>query len=136
VSRSTDLGPLPVAFGDARTDAFTGRPLGAPRTLLTTVSLPVYLGAHQIAGWCWVGGGVALSVTLCRRRGGALLAAALAGPAGELPGPPIRLVPSTITAKQPVLATLEGAPVDIVKVRARGRRCEVGLPIAVYLEEC
>ena len=25
--------------------------------LLTTVSLPVYMGAHQIAGWCWVGGG-------------------------------------------------------------------------------
>jgi hypothetical protein len=75
-------------------------------TLLTTVSLPVYLGAHQIAGWCWVGGGVALSVSLCRRRRGALLAAALAGPAGELSALPIVAAPSTITAKRPVLATL------------------------------
>ncbi|HEY3810395.1 MAG TPA: hypothetical protein VGL49_03090 [Acidimicrobiales bacterium] len=47
--------------------------------LLTTVSLPVYMGAHQIAGWCWVGGGAALSVSLCRRRGEGLYAKALAG---------------------------------------------------------
>jgi hypothetical protein len=46
-------------------------------TLLTTVSLPVYMGAHQIAGWCWVAGGIALSVALCRRHGGGLLRAAL-----------------------------------------------------------
>lgn len=45
--------------------------------LLTTVSLPVYMGAHQIAGWCWVGGGIALSIALCRRHGGGLLRAAL-----------------------------------------------------------
>ncbi len=75
-------------------------------TLLTTVSLPVYLGAHQIAGWCWVGGGVALSVSLCRRRGGALLAAALAGPGGELPASPILGAPSRNAAKPPVLAIL------------------------------
>ena len=75
-------------------------------TLLTTVSLPVYLGAHQMAGWCWVGGGVALSVSLCRRRGGGLLAATLAGPGVELPGPPILVSPSRTAAKPPVLATL------------------------------
>jgi hypothetical protein len=46
--------------------------------LLTTVPLPVYMGAHQIAGWCWVGGAIAVSVNLCRRRGGASLSAALA----------------------------------------------------------
>jgi hypothetical protein len=45
--------------------------------LLATVPLPVYLGAHQVAGWCWVGGGVALSFSLCRRQGGGLLRAAL-----------------------------------------------------------
>jgi hypothetical protein len=75
-------------------------------TLLTTVSLPVYLGAHQIAGWCWVGGGVALSLSLCRRRGGGLLAATLAGPGVELPAPSILVVPSATAAKPPVLATL------------------------------
>jgi hypothetical protein len=46
-------------------------------TLLTTVPLPVYMGAHQIVGWCWVGGGVALSASLCRRRGDGLLGALL-----------------------------------------------------------
>jgi hypothetical protein len=45
--------------------------------LLTTVSLPVYMGAHQIAGWCWVGGGIALSIAQCRRHGGGILRAAL-----------------------------------------------------------
>jgi hypothetical protein len=45
--------------------------------LLTTVSLPVYMGAHQLAGWCWVAGGVALSVALCQRRGAGLLRLAL-----------------------------------------------------------
>ncbi len=74
-------------------------------TLLTTVSLPVYLGAHQVAGWCWVGGGVALSVSLCRRRGGGLLAANLASPGVELPAPPLLVAPSRRAAKPPVLAT-------------------------------
>ncbi len=73
-------------------------------TLLTTVPLPVYLGAHQLAGWCWVGGGVALSVRLCRRRGGGLLAAALAGPGVELHAPPMLVAPSR-TAVSPVVAT-------------------------------
>ena len=57
-------------------------------TLLTTVSLPVYMGAHQLAGWCWVGGGLALSVSLCRRCGGGVLAAALGGRRVELAYPP------------------------------------------------
>ncbi len=73
-------------------------------TLLTTVSLPVYMAAHQIAGWCWVGGGVALSVGLCRRCGGDLFAAALTGRRVELAVPP-RLVPAWTTAEiPPVLA--------------------------------
>ena len=72
--------------------------------LLTTVSLPVYMGAHQMAGWCWVGAGVALSVNLCRRCGGGVLAAALAGPTGRAGRPP-RLVPvSRAAAIPPVLA--------------------------------
>ena len=45
--------------------------------LLTTVSLPVYMGAHQVAGWCWVAGGIAVSIALCRRHGEGLLGAAL-----------------------------------------------------------
>jgi hypothetical protein len=45
--------------------------------LLSTVPLPVYMGAHQITGWCWVAGGIAVSVDLCRRQGGGLLRAAL-----------------------------------------------------------
>jgi hypothetical protein len=45
--------------------------------LLTTVSLPVYMGAHQVAGWCWVAGGIALSIGLCQRRGAGLLRLAL-----------------------------------------------------------
>ena len=52
--------------------------------LLTTVSLPVYMGAHQIAGWCWVGGGIAGSVAVCRRHGGGLLRAALFHPGAAL----------------------------------------------------
>ena len=75
-------------------------------TLLTTVSLPVYLGAHQIAGWCWVGGGVALSVNLCRRPGGGLLAAAPAGPEVQLPAPPLLVAPARMAVKAPVVATL------------------------------
>ena len=73
-------------------------------TLLTTVSLPVYMGAHQMAGWCWVGGGVVLSVSLCRRCGGGVLAAALAGPTSRATRPS-RLVPVSRTAAiPPVLA--------------------------------
>ena len=37
-------------------------------TLLATLPLSVFMGAHQIAGWCWVGGGTALSLGLYRRR--------------------------------------------------------------------
>ncbi len=56
--------------------------------LLATVPLPVYLGAHQLAGWCWVGAGMALSVSVCRRSGdGGFLKAALAGRPVQLPGP-------------------------------------------------
>jgi hypothetical protein len=48
--------------------------------LLTTLPLPLYMGTHQIAGWCWVGGGLALSISLCRRRGEGLLVGAMARP--------------------------------------------------------
>ena len=61
-------------------------------TLLTTVSLPVYMGAHQLAGWCWVGGGAALSVSLLRRRGDGLLGAALA----PRPSPGVRAAPAAV----------------------------------------
>jgi hypothetical protein len=44
--------------------------------MLLTVSLPVYLGAHQLAGWMWVGAGIGASVMLCRRHGNGLLSAA------------------------------------------------------------
>ncbi len=49
--------------------------------LLTTLPLPIFMGAHQIIGWCWVGGGVALSLALCRRHGRGLLVAAPLAPA-------------------------------------------------------
>jgi hypothetical protein len=41
--------------------------------LLTTVSIPVYLGAHQLAGWLWVAAGIAVSAKLCHSRGDGLL---------------------------------------------------------------
>lgn len=41
--------------------------------LLTTVSIPVYLGAHQLAGWLWVGAGIAVSAKLCHNHGDGLL---------------------------------------------------------------
>lgn len=41
--------------------------------LLTTVPIPVYLGAHQLAGWCWVAAGLAVSALLCHRRGDGVL---------------------------------------------------------------
>lgn len=44
--------------------------------MLLTVSLPVYLGAHQLAGWLWVAVGIGASVLLCRRHGNGLLSAA------------------------------------------------------------
>ena len=46
--------------------------------LLTTVSLPVYLGAHTLTGWFWTGSGLALSLALLRRRGDTLLSPAAA----------------------------------------------------------
>jgi hypothetical protein len=52
--------------------------------LLTTLPLPLYMGAHQIAGWCWVGGGLALSISLCRRHGDGVLGVVLAGTTGQL----------------------------------------------------
>jgi uncharacterized membrane protein len=73
-------------------------------TLLTTVSLPVYMGAHQLAGWCWVGGGVALSLNLCRRRGAGLLTATLTGRSVEVPTAPVLMRPPRPVA-MPLLGT-------------------------------
>jgi intracellular septation protein A len=42
--------------------------------LLTTVPLPVYMGAHTLTGWFWTGSGVTLSIALCRRRAAGLFA--------------------------------------------------------------
>ena len=75
-------------------------------TLLTTVPLPVYVGAHQIAGWCWVGGGVALSVNLCRRRGAGMLAAPLADPRPGRFARPMLVSTSSTSAARPDLATM------------------------------
>ena len=71
-------------------------------TLLTTVSLPVYMGAHQLAGWCWVGGGVALSVNLCRRRGAGLLGATLTDEGAERVTSSILVLPAR-TPTMPLL---------------------------------
>jgi hypothetical protein len=49
--------------------------------LLATVPLPVFLGAHTLAGWFWTGSGVALTIGLCRRRASGLLVGSLLQPA-------------------------------------------------------
>jgi hypothetical protein len=41
--------------------------------LLSTVPLPVFLGAHTLTGWFWTGSGMVLTVSLCRRRAAGLL---------------------------------------------------------------
>jgi hypothetical protein len=35
--------------------------------LLTTVPLPVYIGAHTLTGWFWTGSGILISIVMCRR---------------------------------------------------------------------
>lgn len=49
--------------------------------LLATVPLPVFLGAHTLAGWMWTGSGMALTISMCRRRAGGLLTESLLQPA-------------------------------------------------------
>lgn len=46
-------------------------------TLLVTQSLPVYMGAHQLTGWCWTGSGVVATVLVCRWRARSLFVSAL-----------------------------------------------------------
>jgi hypothetical protein len=53
--------------------------------LLTTVPIPIYLGAHQLAGWLWVAAGLAVSITLCHRRGDGLLHTCLRPAPATLP---------------------------------------------------
>ncbi len=48
--------------------------------LLTTMPLPVYLGAHELTGWFWTGLGIALSVLVVRRRAAGLLGTILLRP--------------------------------------------------------
>lgn len=55
--------------------------------LLTTLPLPVYLGAHQLTGWFWTGSGIVLSVLLCRRRAAGLLGETFLRPAA----PPVAM---------------------------------------------
>ncbi len=47
--------------------------------LLCTQSIPVYLAAHEIVGWAWVGMGIAGTVAVLRRRAPGLFAAIFAG---------------------------------------------------------
>ena len=75
-------------------------------TLLTTVPLPVYVGAHQVVGWCWVGGGVALSVNLCRRRAAGMLLAPLADRRPDRFAQPMLVPTSSMSTTRPDLATL------------------------------
>jgi hypothetical protein len=53
--------------------------------LLTTVPIPIYLGAHQLAGWMWVAAGLAVSIALCHRRGDGLLHTCLRPAPATLP---------------------------------------------------
>lgn len=41
--------------------------------LLTTVPLPVFLGAHTLTGWFWTGSGMIITIALCRRRATGML---------------------------------------------------------------
>jgi hypothetical protein len=41
--------------------------------LLTTVPIPIYVGAHQLTGWLWVAAGLGVSAKLCQSRGDGLL---------------------------------------------------------------
>jgi len=36
--------------------------------LLTTMPIPVYMGAHTLTGWFWTGAALMASITLCRRK--------------------------------------------------------------------
>jgi MFS family permease len=53
--------------------------------LLTTVPLPVFLGAHTLAGWMWTGSGMALTVSLCKRRCAGVLFDGLLEPTSAAP---------------------------------------------------
>ena len=44
-------------------------------TLLATVPMPVFLGAHTLTGWCWTGSGALASVLICRARARGLFTA-------------------------------------------------------------
>ena len=46
--------------------------------LLVTQSIPVYVTAHELAGWAWVAGGVAASIGLCKWRAKGLWHTAMA----------------------------------------------------------
>ena len=50
--------------------------------LLTTVPLPVFLGAHTLTGWFWTGSGAVATFAVCRRRAAGLLSELLQPPAG------------------------------------------------------
>lgn len=50
---------------------------GTTLLLLLTQSIPVYVGAHEFAGWAWIGAGIVVSVLLCRWRAHGLFRAAM-----------------------------------------------------------
>jgi hypothetical protein len=50
---------------------------GTTLVLLLTQSIPVYMGAHEFAGWGWIGAGIVVSVLLCRWRAHGLYQAAM-----------------------------------------------------------
>jgi hypothetical protein len=67
--------------------------------LLTTVPIPVYMGAHTLTGWFWTGSGVTLSIALCRRQAAGLFNLMLhrGSPAAVSAGaavPPIAALPA------------------------------------------
>ncbi len=46
--------------------------------LLVTQSIPVYVTAHELAGWAWVASGIAASIALCKWRAKGLWQTAMA----------------------------------------------------------
>jgi hypothetical protein len=64
--------------------------------LLMTQPLPVYLGAHQIAGWMWTGLGIVTSVAVCRWRARGLLAKLRHHPVPKPTRPVAALAPAAV----------------------------------------
>lgn len=59
--------------------------------LLITTPLPVFLGAHTLAGWVWTGSGATASWWICRARARGLLAAACSALVVDVESPVVPL---------------------------------------------